>query len=620
MSLPTRRLPKPLYRQLRAALILAGVLCLGVCFGAVVILTRVERSVAGLASDISSRAAPAAELMRAVNQVALQVSTYTRTHSEDDRKAALQAFAKTGRRFGEMRVEMAGRDDGANTTAVVRQALPLLTEWRNAFESTAKYFYMADRSTRGLAAQSSLLMVLFNQLATDDGTLISGKRSADHRKSFENALGAIGEIQNQILFSSSSIDPIYLNKAVEQQKAMVELVAKVYAATPASDLHDFIEDVLSKTKDLRDELINLRSATTSRNEEQARLILAGNQLLAALDPVGQQVMKETVIVADHANQQLYLTVLGLALAAIVLPLLGMLAGRALTRRIARHVHPITNRLNDVVAETTGHTLQAETDAAALAAAAEEQAAALQQLNSNAGAVASASQDNLTHMRDAAKLAENASHLASRGGRSIASMNEAMRDIHQCSTRIKLAVSAIDEIAFQTNLLALNAAIEAARAGEAGRGFAIVAEEVRRLAQRSATSAKETAEVVASTLASTARGVHTAGDVGRDFATIANDVTRLSGLVNETAATSARQTEDIQTMTATLRELTASTTGTSEQAARGAQIAAALHEQAETLARDAAALSSFLSSGQPAAQAKGASRTRVSRPATAPLAA
>ena len=211
---------------------------------------------------------------------------------------------------------------------------------------------------------------------------------------------------------------------------------------------------------------------------------------------------------------------------------------------------------------------------ALSEGSTQQASALSETSSSMTEMASQTKTSAENASEANKLAEAAHSSAKKGGEQIETMVAAMKKINHSSSEISKIIKVIDDIAFQTNLLALNAAVEAARAGKHGKGFAVVAEEVRNLAARSAKAAKETGELIESSVKEVESGTEIANRSAEAFEEIVGSIARTSSLVSEIAAASNEQARGIAQANEGLRQIdrvTKENTVGSQQTAQAAEL-------------------------------------------------
>jgi aerotaxis receptor len=210
-----------------------------------------------------------------------------------------------------------------------------------------------------------------------------------------------------------------------------------------------------------------------------------------------------------------------------------------------------------------------------AASLEETAATMDQLTTTVQANAEAS----TRALDLAREAQAA---AAEGGSIAGQVERTMAGITEASRRIGDIVGVIDGIAFQTNILALNAAVEAARAGEAGRSFAVVAGEVRMLAQRCAASAKEIKHVVDASVSEIGQGTQLVARTTAQMHAIDEAVSRVSSIIVEVANASGEQAEGIRQVNQAVAHLDSATQQNAALVEQAAATAQRLAEQADVL--------------------------------------
>ncbi len=210
-------------------------------------------------------------------------------------------------------------------------------------------------------------------------------------------------------------------------------------------------------------------------------------------------------------------------------------------RILRPLRAISSRVNQGSVAVAAAATQIAAASETLTASARDQAEATVKSASSLEQIDAIAHQNSSSLELVTNLARETRTAADQGASEIAQMQRAMDNLGNSGREITNIVKAIDEIAFQTNLLALNAAIEAARAGEAGLGFAVVAGEVRNLAQRSAQAARETTEKIEDTIAKTHASNVISAKVLVRLNEILDKVHNLDRLINGAAEASREQT-------------------------------------------------------------------------------
>ena len=384
------------------------------------------------------------------------------------------------------------------------------------------------------------------------------------------------------------------------------LVDKAFAAYEQTITRDSIRNSFEVLKKKRATYLALRlkysEAINSGNTMQAEAIVeielgpafeAYFRQIDELSSVTQDIAQKAISeVETTSNLAIRATAIAGALCVVLSGILGWV--------IIRSVNQVLRRTAAALDETAGHVAssagQVSGSSKSLADGSSEQAASLEETSASLEELSSMTKRNADNAASAKDRSGQTRAAADAGSADMTEMNAAMAAIKTSSADIGKIIKTIDEIAFQTNILALNAAVEAARAGEAGMGFAVVAEEVRNLAQRSAASAKETAAKIEVAIRNGEHGIVISQKVAQSLDVIVGKAREVDTLVAEIATASAEQSQGLGQINLAVGQMDKVTQSNAANAEETAAAAEELNSQSVALREAVADLRRLVDGG------------------------
>ncbi len=275
--------------------------------------------------------------------------------------------------------------------------------------------------------------------------------------------------------------------------------------------------------------------------------------IAATSPVAEFYELAAVIEGEAAtslqNSMKILVLMGLGLLGI-----GLLLAFRSSSGIARPLTSIIDGLTRSADQIDRSSFQLADAGQKLAEGASEQAASLEETSASLEEMSATIQQNAEHALETDRRMQETRRTLEEATTIMEKLVAAMSEIAGAGEASSKIIQTSEDIAFQTNLLALNAAVEAARAGQAGAGFAVVAEEVRRLALRAGEASRSTSELVQSIVDRLQEGTDLVKRTDDAFREIEISASEVADRIGDIAAASGEQAKSIEQLTITMSEM------------------------------------------------------------------